>query len=649
MKNSGAKCSTFSAGGPAVLRIILLVLTTPASPVAAFQSSTNTAPEEFLLRAQQAQTAGDYKAAAAAYRAFLKVRPGVPEVQANQGLMEFMAGQYTDAKQSLESALHDNPGLLSANLFLGLDLLKLHQPEQALRYLQIADKTEPGNPTIMLGLGEAYAGVQQLEKADEIYEEVLRVHPRNLDALYGLGTTSLSLQEEVAQRLANLRNNSPYAEILLAEAFILQQRASDAARICEKLLAAYSAFQGLHTVLGFADLQLGRWRAAEDAFRSELKNSPGYLPAQLGSAGLDLLQGSVGKGLKELEEIRETDSNFLDSHAGQLWAALTSDQFSGLQGELKNVPAVSGESAIANDLLQNMNSPGAIAAPGAPRKLESRSTHLSGSAAQLYAAGQYTACTERIAGTPGLPDRGDLMIMMPCSYYAGDYWTTFVSSSGILARDPGNLQALFWLSKAAMKLALGALTQAGSIDPNAYRMHVLQAETYGVMRQYENAEAEYRKAIQLRPEDLAAHLGLGTIYWRQMKFDAAEPELSLVLAANPSDAQAGYMMGNVLMTRHQFERAEPLLKSGVHAAGESGLRAHEALGKAYLSTGRTLEAITELRQALPADRDGSIHFQLYLAYRKTGDASSAMAALRESELLRKRREASAAEKLSLAQ
>lgn len=78
MKNCGAKCSIFRAGGPAVLLILLII---PALPAAANQSSTNTAPEEFLLRAQQAQRAGDYKAAAAAYRAFLKVRPGVPEIQ----------------------------------------------------------------------------------------------------------------------------------------------------------------------------------------------------------------------------------------------------------------------------------------------------------------------------------------------------------------------------------------------------------------------------------------------------------------------------------------------------------------------------------------------------------------------------------------
>jgi tetratricopeptide (TPR) repeat protein len=630
----------------ALLVLSILAFSLNARPL---QAEPDSSEQDLLLHAQQAEKRGDYQTAAASYSAFLKLHPGVPEVLANLGMMQFMAGEYKNAEESFESSLRAKPELLSANLFLGLDLLKLHGPERALRYLRIADKAEPGNPTIMVGLADAYAGSQQLAKADEIYIEVLRAHPRNLEALYGLGSASLALQEEAAERLANLRNNSPYAEILLAEAFIQQQRAADAARICERVLSAYSDFEGLPTVLGFADLQRGRWQAAADAFRGELEKRSGYLPAQLGSAGLDLLQGSVEKGLKKLEEIQETDGNFLDFQASQLWAAVTPDQLSNLEGELKNVPALSPESAIASDLVQNINSSDAITALGGSRKLESSGTQHSASAAQLYAGGHYTACTDRLGGTPGIRDRSDLLLMMPCSYYAGDYPDTLVSSSGILARDSGNPQALFWLSKAVLKLALEALTQAGSIDPDAYRMHVLRAETYGVMKQYENAEAEYRKAIQLRPEDLAAHLGLGTVYWRQMKFDAAEPELSLVLAANPSDAQCSYMMGNILVARHQFEKAEPLLQTGTHAAGEAGLRARVALGKAYLSTGRTRDAIKELQQALPADRDGSIHYQLYLAYRKAGDASLAMAALHESDLLRKQQEASAVEKLSLTQ
>jgi Tfp pilus assembly protein PilF len=238
---------------------------------------------------------------------------------------------------------------------------------------------------------------------------------------------------------------------------------------------------------------------------------------------------------------------------------------------------------------------------------------------------------------------------MRCSYYAGDYWAASESARSSLSRDPENAEALYWLCKASMNLALDALTQAASIDPNAYRVHVLLAETYAVRKQYQASELEYENAIKLRPRDLEAHLGLGTVYWNQIKFDAAEPELRLVLAANPADAQASFMLGSIFVARHEFGKAEPLLRTGIRARGQMCLHAHAALGKVYLNTGKTADAVRELRQASSADHDGSIHYQLYLAYKKAGDRDSAARALRESEALRKHWEESAEEKLAVVQ
>jgi tetratricopeptide (TPR) repeat protein len=615
------------------------------------QAPADSNPEELLLRAQKAGREGDYQTAAANYRAFLKAHPGEPEILANLGLMEFMEGQYRDAKQSLESALRMRPDLLAPNLFLGLDLLKLHQPQEALRHLQIAYKVQPENETLMLGLGEAYSQLDQLAKGSEMYARILQAHPKNIEALYGLGSTSLGLQEETAEKLAGLPNNAPYAQLLLVESFRLQQRASDALHIDQKLLASYASFQGLHADLGFAFLQLGDWPSAESAFRTELGNSPGYLPAQFGLAALHLVQGRTDEGLKKLEEIREVDGNFFQFHCTQLWAELPRDQISTLQSQLAAIPAASPNADMARFILQDVSSNGLASVRGtlwepSPRGLNG---NLSASPSQLNAQGHYTACAQSLQKDEGRLDQSALLLLMRCSYYAGDYWTTSVSARSFLSHDSEDAQALFWLCKASMKIALGALTEAGSIDPNAYRVHVLLAQTYGAMKRYQASELEYQSAIKLRPRDLEAHLGLGTVYWRQMKFDAAEPELSLVLAVNPSDAQASFMLGSILVARRQYDKAEPLLKTGIHAPGEMGLHAHAALGKVYLNTGRTGEAVRELLQALSSDRDGSIHYQLYLAYKKAGDAASAARALHESEALRRQREESAAEKLAVTQ
>jgi tetratricopeptide (TPR) repeat protein len=638
MKLIPPRCSFLIPTCGPVHFLVVLVIGVGVSLLAAPLPQNEAKEQDILDRAQQAQRAGDYAGAANGYGAFLKLHPDVPEIQSNLGLMEFMSGRYSDAKGNFVAALRAKPDLLSANLFLGLDLLKLHEPQEALGHLQIADRRQPGNQTVLLGLGEAYLDMRQLEKASETYEAVVRAHPRNIDSLYGLGTTSLSLQEETAEKLALLKNTAPYREILLAEAFTLQQRPRDAIHIYEKLLPSYSNFEGLETGLGLADLQLGLWQAASDAFLAERKTRPHYLPALLGSAGLELLHGSLEKGLTEVGEIRAADANFLTFHAEKLWSALTPEQISNLRMKLKAVSGSSPNPNSAEFLLQSIDSAGAIPLSGAagPARQESVDQDPKATPAKLYAGGHYTSCMEGLKAD-GNKDKARLSLLMPCSYYAGFYWDTFTSANSLLAREPENVAALFWRSKATLKLALGALTQAGLIDPNAYRVHLLTAETYGVMKRYEESEAEYKKAIQLRPEDPAAHLGLGTVYWRQMNFRAAQPELSLVLAANPSDAQASYMLGNILVTRHQFAQAEPLLKTGTHAPGEVGLRAHESLGKTFFSLGQTQDAIAELRQALPADRDGSVYFQLYLAYKKAGDTKSAAAALQQSESIRKAR------------
>jgi tetratricopeptide (TPR) repeat protein len=59
------------------------------------------------------------------------------------------------------------------------------------------------------------------------------------------------------------------------------------------------------------------------------------------------------------------------------------------------------------------------------------------------------------------------------------------------------------------------------------------------------------------------------------------------------------------------------------------------LGTAYVRLGQFANAIPKLKEAAPTDHYGNVHYQLYLAYRKLGQAELAQKALARSQDLRR--------------
>ena len=64
-------------------------------------------------------------------------------------------------------------------------------------------------------------------------------------------------------------------------------------------------------------------------------------------------------------------------------------------------------------------------------------------------------------------------------------------------------------------------------------------------------------------------------------------------------------------------------------------RAHVLLGKVYTAQGKLDEALRHLEKAAPTDKDGSVHYQLFVLYRKLNQPEKAAAALGASQELRK--------------
>jgi tetratricopeptide (TPR) repeat protein len=190
------------------------------------------------------------------------------------------------------------------------------------------------------------------------------------------------------------------------------------------------------------------------------------------------------------------------------------------------------------------------------------------------------------------------------------------------------------------RLGLAALTKATDINPDSASLHVLSGDMLRGKGDFSEGAAEYRKAIALKPEFLAAHMGLARDLYSDDNREGSEHELQYVLNANPSDPEANYLTGEILVSRQQFAEALPLLLKGLHAAPEELPHVHASLSKVYADRGELARAIAEIKQALPGDVDGSYHHRLGRLYFQAEDRAASAQAMQQSAKLHRQNDAS---------
>jgi tetratricopeptide (TPR) repeat protein len=212
--------------------------------------------------------------------------------------------------------------------------------------LQAAVKAQPKDPRGYASLAQAYlqkvretGDASFYTRADAVLKTALRLDPRSADAVVVAGTLALARHDfagalTLARRARALAPDlaAPYA--VLVDASIELGRYDQAGRALQRwvdikpTLASYarvSYWRELHgdldgaadavraaisaggdvaengayvqTLLGNLELQRGRMRAAEEAYRAALARFGGYLPARAGLARLDAERGDLAAAI----------------------------------------------------------------------------------------------------------------------------------------------------------------------------------------------------------------------------------------------------------------------------------------------------------------------------------------------------------------
>jgi tetratricopeptide (TPR) repeat protein len=167
---------------------------------------------------------------------------------------------------------------------------------------------------------------------------------------------------------------------------------------------------------------------------------------------------------------------------------------------------------------------------------------------------------------------------------------------------------------AAAYLVVGDRSNAAKIldeMPEKYgdtaTLHMKLGSLYGGTKFFDAAIDEFRKAIAKDDHILGAHYSLGATYmmqWGEPVFDKAEAEFRKELELDPNNALVYAGLGRIAMDRRKYPQAEANLKRAVeldsHNAGT-----YRLLGQLYKENGKAPEAEAAFRKAIALTLDPS--------------------------------------------
>jgi tetratricopeptide (TPR) repeat protein len=131
-------------------------------------------------------------------------------------------------------------------------------------------------------------------------------------------------------------------------------------------------------------------------------------------------------------------------------------------------------------------------------------------------------------------------------------------------------------------------------------------------RHYDEAEADFKKLLQLDPDIAEIHATLGLVYFQEKKFDQAVPELRRALQLKATLTRAGTLLAISLSELGQYQEALPGLENGFHKPPDPLTRRMCGLQlmRAYTGLQRDSDAVNmalELNRLYPDDPEILYH------------------------------------------
>lgn len=626
---------------------------TPASSPAAPQGDKAAAYYNYALGHLYAELAGAYgnrgdlfAKAVESYKAALKADPSASFISEELSDLYLQSGRLREAVTEAEDALKQNPKDLGARRLLGriysrmigdaqqnkIDenmvkkaleqyqkiteqdpsdteswvrlggLAKLnHDSVQAQAAYKRAMELDPENEDAMAGLAMVYSDLGDNKQATELLRKSAEKHPnaRSLATLAGAyeQMKEYSLAAETLKRALDVAPGNADLTHALAQDLLFSEQLDDALRIYQQLVEDDP--KDVQSELRISQIyrQKRDFAKAREAANKAKELDPDNLEIQYNDVNLLEAEGKLPEAIKTLKEILSSSAKksynagdkanriLLLERLGYLYR--TNEQYPQAVDTFRQIAEVDPDSAgkaaaqvIDTYRVSHDYAKAEQEADAAIKKFPNDRVVRSERASVLADMGktdQAVAETKKLFN--GKDDR--------------DTWLTLAQ----IYEKAKNFKEMAKAIDAADKLSV--------TKEEKENIHFMRGAMLERMKEYDAAEAEFRKVLDVNPENSSALNYLGYMLAdRSVRLDEAQKLISKAVDHEPGNGAYLDSLGWVYFKLNKLPEAEQSLLKALESMGKDPT-VHDHLGDVYFQEGKLREAIAQWQTSLQAYRSGA--------------------------------------------
>lgn len=443
-------------------------------------------------------------------------------------------------------------------------------------------------------LAKSYVASNRFDEAAKIYGELVKAMPNNPGLLLNQGM-ALHMAGKDAQAIPvlsqalRLNPNIPPAQLFLAASYLHTQQPALAIAPLTKFIAAQPDHLEARQMMVDAASTLGRMNEA-------LPHLQKLASAQPTNPALWYELGRAYEGLA-LDTFAQMEKAFPESGP---WFALLADSRS--KTSQNRAAFFFYRKALAK-------SPGLRGLHSALADIYRRTEHP-----------DWAASEDALEAKLGKPKCTAAAKIPECEFLAGR-----LASALALAQARPTAEGFYWRVRSYDALARQSFAQLAQLPPSGHAFR-FQAESWRAQGKHPEAVAAWKQALALEPNQPDLQRELAASLLGAKEYAEAQTLTSALLAAEPNAPDLQNLQGDLYLAQQMAAEAVPFLERAVKA-NPNVLEARASLARALLQAGQPAAALPHVTAALPADTDGSLHFQLARAYQATGQADAAAAAM----------------------